>query len=214
MCLGEYNASMSDIPRRAWFRFSLRTLFALLTLAAVPAWFVYQHRMKYPHGPDHCCDKQLYLALLNYADVNGGKFPSGGKTPEASLSLLYSTFADAAVLRGKTYPEEPAAKLLTAGKPLTPETCGWHYVDGIPPAASRGSNVYGRLALFWDKFGSGHNAELLPGGGHTVTFVNGTTRIINESDWARFWKAQEAAMAEIRQGKVPAEPWLPNNGDW
>ena len=102
----------------------------LAIVAVVALFFWWQWRRMYPYGREHCCDKQLCIALLQYAEEHGGKFPTGGATPEASLSLLYPKYLHANVLRGKTYPEAPAASLLDSGQPLTPETCGWHYVDG------------------------------------------------------------------------------------
>ena len=34
-------------------------------------------RCKFPYRWTHCCDKQLYLALCNYAELHNGRFPSG-----------------------------------------------------------------------------------------------------------------------------------------
>ena len=133
----------------------------------------------YPYGREHCCDKVLAIALINYADGNQGQFPSGGVTPEASLSRLYPTYLSAGDLRGKTFSEETARKLLDAGKPLTPETCGWHYVDGLKYDKANAS----RIALFWDKIGLGHNSERLPAGGHSVGFMDGHTSVISQADW-------------------------------
>ena len=149
---------------------------------AAVVFLIWNYYRIYPHGRDPCCDKQLLLALLNYADQNGGRLPTGGATPEASLGLLYPALLDANVLRGKTYPEAPAQLLLEAGQPLTPATCGWEYVDGLTIQPT-GQN---RVALFWDKFGSGHNSEALPFSGHTVMFMDGHTEIIATDDWAQF----------------------------
>ena len=88
---------------------------------------------KYPYGWSHSCDKVLELCLTNYADAHGGCYPAGEETPEASLSLLaappYECPAD--VLRGKTVSREVVEQILGSGEPLGPETCGWHYVEGL-----------------------------------------------------------------------------------
>ena len=190
-------------PLRRWFIFGFR---ALLVGAIAVFGLVWLANRNYPHGRDHCCDKQVGLALLNYAQANGGRFPTGGATPEASLGLLYPEYLDASVLRGKTYPEEPAKQLLESGKPLTPETCGWHYVDGLT-LPNGGSS---RIAIFWDKIGLGHNSEYLPSPGHSVTFMDAHGKVIWESDWPRFIADQEKAWDAIRRGESPPMPWVPD----
>jgi hypothetical protein len=178
----------------------------LLAAVAYYQWWAWHE--KYPFGREHCCDKQLLVSLWNYADEHGGKFPSGGATPEASLSLLYPKFLDANVLRGKGYSEEAAAKLLHAGKPLTPEACGWHYVEGLS-MLEEGTWNGSRIAIFWDKIGLGHNSERLPPGAHTVNFIHGSGHVILGEDWDRFVAEQEKAVAAIRRGEDPGKPWLP-----
>jgi len=152
------------------------------------------------------------MALINYADAHNGKLPNGGATPEASLSLLYSESIDAALLRGKAYSEEAAAKLLVSGQPLTPETCGWHYVEGFSVQRS-GSlrRSYRNIAVFWDKIGLGHNSERLPNGGHTVMFLGGRSAIVNEADWPRFVAEQEKAVAAIKRGETIQPSWVPDD---
>ncbi|HET6574538.1 MAG TPA: hypothetical protein VFG68_13100 [Fimbriiglobus sp.] len=83
---------MTAITNRVrWRRFAL----AGVVLAAVLYLFGYWWwRDRYPYGWSHCCDKQLSMALRWYADEHGGAFPAGGGTPEASLGLLYSQYAN------------------------------------------------------------------------------------------------------------------------
>lgn len=149
------------------------------------------------------------MALLNYAQANGGRFPSGGATPEASLSLLYPTYyVDANVLRGKTVPEEKVKERLLAGKPLTPDTCGWQYIDGLTLPTNGSSHI----AILWDKVGLDHFGGLLPYGGHSVLFMDGGGRVIDEADWDRFIAEQQKAWDAIRRGEKPPTPRLPD--DW
>ena len=124
--------------------------------------------------------------------------------------VLYPKYLDASVLRGKSYPEAPAQELLEAGKPLTPETCGLQYVDGL---TSRPSGSH-RIAVFWDKFGSGHNSEALPFSGHTVMFMDGHTEIIATDDWPSFLADQQPAWAAIRRGASPSPAWIRNRPAW
>ncbi len=191
-------------PLRRWFIFGFWTL---LVGAVAVFGLVWLANRNYPYGREHCCDKQLGIALFNYAEVNGGRFPTGGATPEASLSLLYPDYLPASVLRGKAYPEGPAKELLESGKPLTPETCGWHYVDGLTLPSGGGS----RIALFWDKIGLDHFSGYLPHGGHSVTFMDAHGQVINEADWPRFIAEQEKAWDEILHGETPPPTWLPDD---
>ena len=162
-----------------------------LLMAAGYGW----HRHAYPYGWSHCCLKCLGLALLNYADAHGGHFPAGAGCPEASLSLLYRwnrEFGNAEVLRGKTVPVEKVRRILERGELLGPDTCGWHYVEGLTLSDDRG------LALIWDKVGLGHNGEDI-GGGHSVLFVDGHEEVMPASQWPAFLKRQEELMAARTQ---------------
>ncbi len=191
-------------PLRRWFIFCF---WFLLAGAGAVVSLVWLANRNYPYGREHCCDKQLGIALISYADANGGRFPTGGATPEASLSLLYPEYLPASVLRGKAYPEGPAKQLLESGQPLTPETCGWQYVDGLTLQHASSS----RFAIFWDKIGLGHNSEYLPEGGHSVTFASGHGQVIREADWPRFIAEQEKAWEAIRRGETPEQPWVPDD---
>jgi hypothetical protein len=160
---------------------------ALLTAAG----FAYYHH-RYPYGVSHCCDKILAFALLQYADEHDGWFPRGEATPEASLSLLYRQDPDLAhTLRGKTISKSAVLARLEGGELLTPDTCGWHYVEGLR------TDYDSRLALFWDKAGLGHNGERLSGGGHFVCFVSGSIEYIPGERWEEFLAEQERLRATV-----------------
>jgi hypothetical protein len=164
--------------------------------ALLVGYAVWDFHRQHPYGWSHCCDLQLHMALRQYATTHGGAFPAGQATPEASLSLLYREKADygplasAGLLRGKTVPESVVKEILDRGDLLTPETCGWHYVEGL-----RLDDDY-RLALFWDKAGLDHNGGLMPQGGHIVLRVNGTPEHIPEADWEKFREEQRKLLAE------------------
>jgi hypothetical protein len=202
------DAASRQNPRRYWFRWWLFPTTAVLLVIISPAvWWKYT----FPNGYDHCCDLQLYFALEQYAREHDGKFPSGGDSPAASLSMLYPKYAGIYLLRGKTYPEEPAAKLLIAGRQLTPETCGWHYVEGLElPREQRWSKFANQIAIFSDKVGSGHDAQRLPKGGHMVMCLNCRRFAVDEADWPRFLAEQEKAVAAIRRSETPEPPWIPD----
>lgn len=177
---------VSQQRNRSIFRLLMASFgFAMFLFAS--GWGLYAWR--YPYGWSHCCDKGISLGLVSYAHANGGCFPSGEATPEASLSLLYPKYIEAEILRGKTIRGDDAFKLLESGRRLTPETCDWHYVEGLT------NRDDGRIAIFWDKVGLGHNGERLAGGGHSVGFVNGHTEIISAADWPAFLKEQKELLA-------------------
>jgi hypothetical protein len=199
---------MNSDPRTRRGRFGFRSYTSLAAAVALVCVGLFLFRRNYPYGVDHCCDKLVGQALVSYAAAHDGRFPTGGETPEASLSLLYPEYIDAGDLRGKTYPEGPARELLESGRPLTPETCGWHYVDGL--TLQEDSRLNSRIAIVWDKVGLGHNSELLPAGGHSVVFMDGSTGVICEKDWPRFVNEQEKAWAAIRSGGKPDPPWVPD----
>jgi hypothetical protein len=155
------------------------------------------YRYNFPFGRNHCCDKQLHLALRNYADSNGGHFPAGEATPEASLSLLYGKvgFDPSYLLCGKTGSESAVQQLLSQGKRLGPKTCGWNYVEGLTLADDS------RLALFWDKEGLGHFGQRLWDGGHIVMFVSGFSKHIPATGWQSFLDEQ-ASLRAHRSGQA------------
>ncbi|HOC57208.1 MAG TPA: hypothetical protein PKI20_16435 [Verrucomicrobiota bacterium] len=145
---------------------------------------------KYPYGMSHCCIKGVSLALVTYAQDHGGHFPAGDDTPEASLSLLYSNYIDAYWLSGKTVPLEVVKAALAGKGKLGPDSCGWHYVEGLTQADAP------EIAILWDKVGLGHSGERLRGGGHEVAFVDGSTQLIRGARWLEFLEKQKQLLAQ------------------
>jgi len=162
-----------------------------LAVGGAKLWYMW----KFPYGWSHSCDKQLAFALHQYAEAHGGRYPAGEKTPEASLSLLYPDYANEYVLQGKTVPLEIVKSTLERGDRLGPETCGWHYVEGLRLTDDR------RLALFWDKVGLGHNGERLSDGGRMVHFLGLGSEYIPGSKWQQFLEEQEKLLAERAKQK-------------
>lgn len=155
------------------------------------------HHWLFPYGWSHCCDTGLWLGLQGYAASHGGAFPAGEATPEASLSLLYPTEADANMLRGKIVPLADVEAALKKNGRLDPSTCGWHYVEGMTTSDDGG------IAILWDKVGLGHNGERLPQGDHDVLFVSGHTERITGDRWQAFLKEQEKLLASRTRAAPP-----------
>jgi hypothetical protein len=164
------------------------------------AWFRYQ----YPYGFSHCCLKGLGAGLREYAEKHNGRFPEGEKSPEASLSLLYADgpWGPPDVLRGKTVPLDLAKNRLERGELLSPDTCGWHYVEGLTLRDDY------RIAIVWDKIGLNHNGGRLPEGGHSVLFVDGFERIVSGSEWPQFLREQKRLLAARSREAIEATPLL------
>jgi hypothetical protein len=132
--------------------------------------------------------RALRTALAEYANRYGGWFPRGEASPEASLGLLHCAYPElvtAAVLAGEAVPEETVQARLRAGELLTPETCGWHYVEGLR------SDDDPRLALFWDKPAPGWRAAQLSLGARFVIFLGGSVECIPPNRWEEFLAEQE-----------------------
>ena len=166
---------------------------AVLVVILGASGFAY-HRYRYPYGWSHSCDKQLAMILLQHAEQHDGWFPRGEESPEASLSLLSRDDPMLVeLLRGKTAPVEAVRERLASGQLLTPDTCGWHYVEGLRKDDDP------KLALFWDKIGLGHNGERLENGGHNVGFVNGEARFVSGGEWDAFLEDQARLRAAIKR---------------
>jgi hypothetical protein len=158
----------------------------------------------YPYGWSHCCLKGLGIALQQYAEEHDGHFPAGGACPEASLSLLdrgRNGFY-AGELCGKTKSAEAAKAILERGELLGPDTCDWHYVEGLTLSDDS------RLALVWDKVGLGHNGERLSGGGHSIWRLGCGDEVIPGSEWPRFLEEQERLMAARTEATKKGLPAL------
>jgi hypothetical protein len=166
----------------------------IVLMLGMGVWSLY--RWTFPYGPSHSCDICLKFALDAYADEHGGLYPAGQASPEASLSLLYPKYTDdPEVLRGKTVPFETVRDILTSGKLLDADSCGWHYVEGLTKSDD------GELAIFWDKVGLGHHGQRLWEGGHSVVFVDGMSRVVSAEEWPQFLE-QQAKLLALRDEKA------------
>ena len=195
----EAGRSLPKIKRSEAVKMRLRTKIAIWAVVlAAPfilgyAWWRYE----FPYGFSHCCDLGLYCDLCDYAMMHNGDFPKGETTPEASLSLLYRekvggySLAYPDLLRGRTVPESVVKEILERGELLTPDTCGWHYVEGLRIDDDP------RLALFWDKIGLNHNGGRLAEPGHTVLLLRGMMhKFVPEAEWEAFMEEQAKLLAE------------------
>lgn len=160
-------------------------------------------RWNYPYGHSHCCIDVMMFALQQYADEHGGRYPDGEASPEASLSLLCKgNYADAYTLSGMTVPPDVAKAILNAGGFLGPESCGWHYVEGLTKADDR------RIGMLWCKQPLGHNGERTRDGGRQVLRVNWSPEWVSGKDWPAFLAEQERLMSQRSTRAVEGRPLL------
>jgi len=180
-----------------------RTLISaiLAAVAIIAAGAAVYYRVTFPYGQSHCCIIGMSGALEQYAQENGGRYPAGGATPEASLSLLYrSNFVDAYTLRGMTIPESTVRKILESGGFLTPESSGWQYVPGLTRADDPG------LALLWCKMPLGHNGQRTKDQGRQVVFIGRGIEWISGDKWPAFLSEQKALLEHRGSGAVSGLP--------
>jgi hypothetical protein len=181
-------------------------LLGVLAVAAVLALGAYGwYRYEYPYGRGHrgCC-RFLLSSLLMYAGDHDDKFPSGGATPEASLCVLYrEKYVDAGTLVGWTESPDAARRSVESGGVLAPDTCDWHYVEGVNHDADS------TIAIFWSKSSIGHTGKNLHGG-HQVGFNDGHVEVVRAERWEAFLAEQKELVARyVAEKSQKAEPALP-----
>jgi hypothetical protein len=149
------------------------------------------YKAKFPYGQSHCCIIGMAGSLEMYAEEHVGHYPTGEASPEASLSLLSrSNYLDAYTIRGMTVPEKTVKTILEGGDLLGPDTCGWHYTDGLTRADDQ------RIALLYCKQPLGHNGEKTKDGGRQVVFVGGNIDWISGEKWSTFLEEQKVLLSK------------------
>jgi hypothetical protein len=149
------------------------------------------YKSKFPYGHSHCCIIGVEGALEQYAMENAGRYPTGESSPEASLSLLCrSNLLDAYTIRGMIIPENTVRTILDNGGLLGPDSCGWHYTDGLTRADDT------RIALLYCKQPLGHNGDKTKHGGRQVVFVGGNIEWISGNKWPAFLTEQKELLSK------------------
>jgi hypothetical protein len=192
-------------PRKLKFKKIFLSLVAFIVVAVVAeqVWYHYT----YPYGWSHACSKGLGLGLRSYAEDHEHWLPHGEATPEASLSLLYKYDTNVAlwVLPGKNIRREFVETTLKRDGKLSPETCGWHYVEGLRDDDDL------QIAVAWDKVvGLGHNGQRWPRYMHEIVHLDGSTEFIEKNQWHEFIANQKNLLAHVvalRASNAPPIRW-------
>jgi hypothetical protein len=180
-------------------RIIVAVLFGIIT-SLVISWALY-YKLKFPYGWSHCCIDIMMFSLEQYAEEHAGHYPTGESSPEASLSLLCrSNYLDAYTIRGMTIPEKTVRAVLDSGNLLGPDSCGWHYTDGLTQADDT------RIALLYCKQPLGHNGDKTKDGGRQVVFVGGNIEWISGDRWPTFLKEQKDLLLQRTDRAQAGQP--------
>jgi len=183
----------------------LLTVVASLLLAGIGGKGFYHY--KFPYGYSHACSKGLGLTLRMYAENHDGWLPYGRETPEASLALFAHDDIDSAlwVLGGKNVPRVVVQAALTNAWVFGPDTCGWHYVEGLREDDDP------QLMVAWDKtVGLNHNGMRTKGLEHEVVFLDGSAQYASSTKWRQLVADEKEKIAKViisRQSNAPPIRW-------
>ena len=137
-----------------------------------------------------------------YAVEHDGWFPHGKETPEASLSLLLA--ADPIrkhLLQGKNLPQNVIDEALARDGVLGPNSCGWHYVEGL----REGDNP--SLAVLWDRVtGLNHFGQWSKSLQCEVVMLDGSTMQMSVEYWPKFVEYQKKLLEETAANRPPNSP--------
>lgn len=181
-----------------------RLIWGALILSLVVLGGFATYRRMFPYGWSHCCSKIIGQQLRGYALEHNGWLPHGQRSPEASLSLLCSNIPSMIEpVRGKSVGLDVASAALARDGVLGPNSCGWHYVEGLRDDDDP------NLAVVWDKVtGLNHNGRRTAGQGHEVVLLDGSAQGIPESIWPQFIAEQKKLLAKTASGRTNGAPPL------
>jgi hypothetical protein len=195
-----------DQPRRSNRRGCFVTALVLIVtfVAAVVGWW----KWSFPYGHSHSCSKGLGVTLRIFANDHEGWYPYGGRTPEESLSLICTNgdpYHLKSLLRGKHLPQSVVDDALNRHGVLSPESCGWHYVEGLREDDNP------NLAVAWDRVtGLDHNGRRRSDLQHEILRLDGSSGFISKGRWSAFIEEQQMLIAETiakRPSNSPAIRW-------
>jgi hypothetical protein len=198
------SASLPSNATKRWKRVGFVLVLATVALVPLGTWAWKRYYPVYPFGHSHACSKNLALGLQMYANDHGGWMPHGGSTPEGSLSFVCTNgdpYLVKQFLRGKHLSETVVDTQLRRKGVLSPETCGWHYVEGL-----REGDSY-ELAMAWDKkTGLSHHGRYFADLQCEVVMLDGSAQQIQKKDWPAFCAKQKQLLAEVIASRGPNDP--------
>ncbi len=159
---------------------------------------------QFPYGHSHSCSKVLGSTLRHYAEDQAGWLPNGGATPEQSFSLIWTNgdpYSVRDILRGKNLAQADIDAALARDGFLSPQSCGWHYVEGLREDDDP------KLAVVWDRTtGLDHNGRRRSGLIHEVIMLDGSMHLIFEGKWKEFVETQRKLLSETMARRPTNSP--------
>lgn len=149
------------------------------------------------------CIKIAGLALHNYAEANGGRFPTHPNGYGNALLLLNDDLFFA--LTGPMYDAAAFHDAKRSGRILAEEECGRVYVQGLTLRSDS------QIVVLFDKCptpGGDHRHfpdRLWAPLGREVLFVDGTMRFVLECDWPAFARNQIELLEKNGIARAEAE---------
>ncbi len=187
--------------RRRFLRW-VGSLAALGIVAVVSLKFLWANQ--FPYGHSHSCSKAIGSTLLIYAHDHDGWLPNGGSMPEQSFSLIWTNgdpYSVKSILRGKHLAQAVVDAALAKDGFLSPQSCGWHYVEGLREDDGP------HLAVAWDRtIGLDHNGRRRSGLVHEVILLDGSVQWVKKPKWKEFVKTQRELLAEIMSKRPTNSP--------
>jgi hypothetical protein len=179
---------------------------ALVVISALCVAGLVGYRWYFPYGNTHCCSAGIGIQLNNYASAHDGWLPHGESSPEASMSLLCVDSTNFLPwVRGKNVSMTIAESAWKKDGRLSPESCGWHYVEGLR------SDDDSAIAVAWDKVrGLGHNGQRRAGKTREIILLDCSHTEIPEASWSQFMVDQKKKLETIitsRATNSPAIRW-------
>ncbi len=105
------------------------------------------------------------------------------------------------LLRGKHLSQKIVDETLAKVGILGPDSCGWHYVEGLH------ENDDGNIAVAWDKVtGLDHHGQKKTGFMHEVLMLDGSNQFIRTEKWKEFIKTQKELLAEVAAKRPTNSP--------
>ena len=131
-----------------------------------------------------------------------GWFPHGLESPEASFSILESNNPPMlAWIRGKNIPLAVAKAAWERDGHLGPDSCGWHYIEGLREDDDP------TIAVVWDKpWGLGHNGQRIRGLGRSIVLLDCVKSGIMLKDWPKFAMEQREKIAKVIASRTNDDP--------
>jgi hypothetical protein len=151
------------------------------------------HRFHYPFGERPCCLPCTLESLREYAGAHEGNFPGGYSSQNALSKLYFESFISAHLLAGISGDIKLAERELSSKSDISDEASSWVYWPGFQITDDP------KIAIIWEKRAGLRFDGKRISGGHIVGFIEGSSRVISDSDWDQFLREQKTLRQQIHE---------------